>query len=234
VSPEKIVKKREHFYFEEFVKQWDLAKSLEKYNDFLLFLSYKFHLDISELLKSLNDFVSEERPKLEKYGIYEEYNNFVDKNEDVLMEKFQKENQFQTSVRGLKCRGSFQTQEEAEKYAKKLREIDSNHDIYVGPVGTWIPFDPDAYKTGRVEFMEEELNELHKKKMENEMKAKVEFENRVKEQKRKAIEENIENAKKYGNKLTQTIDENGNLVGVRETVDFESREIDERDKKGVK
>ena len=27
-----------------------------------------------------------------------------------------------------------------------------------------------------------------------------------------------------GNKLTQTIDDNGNLVGVKETVDFESRE----------
>jgi hypothetical protein len=28
-----------------------------------------------------------------------------------------------------------------------------------------------------------------------------------------------------GNKLTQSIDEQGNLVGVKETVDFESREV---------
>ena len=64
---------------------------------------------------------------------------------------------------------------------KKLREGDPNHDIFVGPIGMWIPWDPDAYKTGRVEFMEEELNQLHHEKLKNEMKAKEEFDNRVKE-----------------------------------------------------
>ena len=57
-----------------------------------------------------------------------------------------------------------------------------------------------------------------------EEKAKEEFEKRVKDAKKKAIEENIKNAQKSGNKLTQTLDEEGNLVGVKETVDFESRE----------
>jgi predicted chitinase len=36
--------------------------------------------------------------------------------------------------------------------------------------------------------------------------------------------ENIEKAKKSGNVLTQTIDEEGNLTGVKENVDFDSRE----------
>ena len=57
------------------------------------------------------------------------------------------------------------------------------------------------------------------------MKAKEEFEARVRETKRKAIEENIKNAEQTGNVLTQTIDEEGNLLGVSETVDFESREV---------
>ena len=86
---------------------------------------------------------------------------------------------------GLKIRGVFQTQEEAEMKCKKLREIDPNHDIYVGPVGMWIPWDPDAYKTGRVEFMEDELNQLHHEKLKNETKAKEEFDRRVLETKRK-------------------------------------------------
>jgi hypothetical protein len=107
---------------------------------------------------------------------------------------------------------------------KKIRDLDSNHDIFVGPVGMWIPWDPDAYKTGRVEFMEDELNQLHSEKLKNEAKAKQEFEQRVKDTKKKAIEENIRNAEKSGNVLTQTMDENGNLIGVRETVDFDSRE----------
>ena len=88
-----------------------------------------------------------------------------------------------------------------------------------------MPWDPNAYKTGRVEFMEEELNKLHQEKMLNEKKAKEEFDKRVKETKQKAIEENIAKAEKSGNKLTQTITEDGDLIGVKETVDFESRDV---------
>ena len=51
-----------------------------------------------------------------------------------------------------------------------------------------------------------------------------EFEERVRESKKKAIAENIEKAKASNNKLTQRIDEEGNLIGVKETVDFDSRE----------
>ena len=80
------------------------------------------------------------------------------------------------------------------------------------------------------EFMEEELNQLHHEKLKNEMKAKEEFDNRVKETKRKAIEENIKKAEKTGNVLTQTLSEDGNLVGVQETVDFDSRDaVDKED-----
>jgi len=161
--------------------------------------------------------------KLKSSDITDEYKNYLDKNENKLNERFQKENQFQTSVRGIKIRGVYNTQEEAELRCKKIREIDPNHDIYVGPVGTWIPWDPDAYKTGRIEFMEEELNQLHNEKIKNEARAKEEFERRIKETKRKAIEENIALAKKSGNVLTQTIDEDGNLIGVKERINFEER-----------
>jgi hypothetical protein len=48
----------------------------------------------------------------------------------------------------------------------------------------------------------------------NEVNAKNAFDQRIKETKQKAIEENIKNAERSGNTLTQTIDENGNLVGI--------------------
>jgi hypothetical protein len=51
---------------------------------------------------------------------------------------------------------------------KKLREMDPNHDIR-WVVRVWIPFEPDAYKTGRVEYLEEELNQLHHEKAKNEV-----------------------------------------------------------------
>jgi hypothetical protein len=227
VSPEKILKKREVFLFEEFLKQWDFTKSMEKFSDFLQFLSFKFNLNVEEVIKSFDEFKQEESAKLKENTVDDDFKNFMDKHEDKLTEKFNRDHAFQTSVRGLKVRGVFPTQEEAEMKCKKLREYDPNHDIYVGPVGMWIPWDPDAYKTGRMEYMEENLNELHKAKLANEEKAKQEFEKRVKDAKKKAIEENIKLATKSGNVLTQTMDDQGNLIGVKETVNFEEREVSE-------
>ena len=182
-------------------------------------------MNVETLIADFNDFVKEESDKLKKSGIEDDYKNFMDKQEDKLNADFNREHAFQTSVRGLKVRGVFATQEEAEQKSKKIREQDPNHDIFVGPVGVWVPWDPDAYKTGRVEHIEEELNALHKEKMKNEEMAKKEFEDRVRESKKQAIMENIEKAKASGNVLTQTIDEEGNLTGVKETVNFEEREI---------
>ena len=225
VSPEKILKKREVYLFDQFIKNWEFSKSMERYFEFIHFVAYKHNMNVDTLIADFNDFVKEESSKLKKSGIEDDYKNFMDKQEDALNEKFNREHSFQTSVRGLKVRGVFASQEEAEQKCKKLREHDPNHDIFVGPVGVWIPWDPDAYKTGRVEHMEEELNALHKEKMKNEEMAKKEFEERVRETKKKAIMENIEKAKASGNVLTQTMDADGNLVGVKETVNFEERDV---------
>jgi hypothetical protein len=171
-------------------------------------------LKIEELSTDFNEFVKEEDAKLKEASVDDDYKTFLDKQEERLNTQFAREHAFQTSVRGLKVRGVFGTQEEAEMRCKLLREIDPNHDVYVGPVGLWMPWDPEAYKTGRVEYMEEELNQLMHEKSKNETNAKVAFDQRVKETKQKAIEENIKAAEKSGNILTQTIDEQGNLIGV--------------------
>ena len=83
----------------------------------------------------------------------------------------------------------------------------------------WMPWEPEAYKTGKVEYLEEELNQLMSEKIKNEEKAKQEFEKRILETKRKAIKDNIAQAKKTGNKLTQNIDKEGNLYGVNNTIE---------------
>ena len=100
-----------------------------------------------------------------------------------------------------------------------LREVDPNHNVYVGPVGMWMPWEPEAYKTGRVEYLEEELNQLMSEKNKNEASAKQEFEKRVVEAKRTAIEENKKIARESGAKLTQNIDKDGNLVGINNTIE---------------
>lgn len=217
VSPEKILKQKQVFFFEQFLKKWDFNKSMEKFVQFMNFVSYKYNLSFDDLSNDFKEFVKEEKDNLISSGIEDDFKTFIDNNEEELEKTFGTTHNFQTSVRGLKIRGSYPTMEEAELRCKMLREIDPNHDIMVGPVGMWMPWDPEAYKTGRVEYLEEELNQLMSEKQKNEANAKQAFEQRVKETKQKAIEENIKNAEKSGNPLTQTIDDNGNLVGVTNT-----------------
>jgi hypothetical protein len=214
VSPDKILKLKDHFFFEEFLKKWDFSKSMEKFVQFLNFVSYKYKLVFDDLTKDFQEFVKEEHSNLIKTTMEDDYKTFLDQNEEELENSFNIKNNFQTSTRGLKVRGVYPTLEEAELRCKMLRELDPNHDVFVGPVGLWMPWDPEAYKTGRVEYMEDELNQLMQEKTKNETHAKNAFEQRVKETKKKAIDENIKKAEKSGATLTQTIDEDGNLIGV--------------------
>ena len=216
VSPENILKDKKLYFFEEFLKDWEFTKATEKYTQFLNFIAFKYNVKFESLTTDLQDFIKSERDNLINTTILDEYKNFVDRNEEKLDNGFAESVAFQTSTRGLKVRGVYPTQQEAEMRCKLLREVDPNHDVYVGPVGMWMPWEPEAYKTGRVEYLEKELNELMHNKNKNQEEAKVEFDKRIKEAKAKAIEENKSIAEKSGNILTQTLNEDGNLVNVNE------------------
>lgn len=218
VSPEKVIKQRELYNFQQYVKQWDMNKSVEKFNQFLGFISYKYNLNLEHLSKDLQEFCKDEKEKLFASTIEDEYKNYLDTNEEQLEDSFNREHSFQTSVRGLKVRGSYPSQEEAELRCKMLREVDPHHDVYVGPVGMWMPYHPESYKTGRVEYLEDELNQLMKEKNKNENNAKIEFDKRVRETKEKAMEDNKKKALESGNVLTQTMDNDGNLVNVKDVM----------------
>jgi len=219
VSPENILKEKNHFFFQEFLKHYDFAKSVEKFTHFLNFLSYKYSINFDDVMKDFQEYTKSEKETFTENYVRDEYKNFLDANEERLDDEFNTSHQFQTSTRGLKVRGTYSTQEEAELRCKLLREVDPNHNVYVGPVGMWMPWEPEAYKTGRVEYLEDELNQLMNEKNKNEAHAKTEFEKRVLEAKRDAIEENKKMAKETGNKLTQNINKDGQLVGVNNTIE---------------
>ena len=231
VSPENILKQKNHFLFQEFLKHYDFSKSTQKFSQFLNFLSYKYEFNFEDVMKDFQEYMKTENETLSENHVADEYKNFLDANEDRLNDEFNKEYNFQTSTRGLKIRGTYSTQEEAELRCKLLREVDPNHNVYVGPVGMWMPWEPEAYKTGRVEYMEDELNQLMNEKNKNEAAAKQEFEKRVVEAKRKAIAENKKIAKKTGNKLTQNINKDGQLVGVNNTIEnaFDNKDVTSAD-----
>jgi len=219
VSPENILVQKNHFLFQEFLKHYDFTKSIQKFSQFINFVSYKYSINFDDVMKDFQEYTKSEKDTFNTNYVRDEYKNFLDANEERLDDDFNSANSFQTSTRGLKVRGVYSTQEEAELRCKLLREVDPNHDIYVGPVGNWIPWEPEAYKTGRVEYLEDELNQLMNEKNKNEAAAKTEFEKRVLEAKREAIEENKKIAKETGNKLTQNINKDGQLVGVNNTIE---------------
>ena len=219
VSPETILKQKNIFFFEQFLKHYDLSKSVERFTQFMNFISYKYSIEFETIMNDFQEFLKSQKEEFQEGKLRDDYKTFLDNNEDRLQDEFSKTHDFTTSVRGIKVRGCYSTQEEAELRCKMLREIDPNHNVYVGPVGLWMPWEPEAYKTGRVEYLEEQLNELMSEKNKNESRAKQAFEKRVLESRKQAIAENVKIAKETGNKLTQNVDKEGNLVGVNNTIE---------------
>ena len=192
ISPENILKKKEIYFFEEFLKHWNFTKSVQKFTQFIHFLAFKWELDFDKLMADFKEFFKHRnKTNLLKQPLMMIIKNFLDAKEEDLGQSFNEINNFQTNTRGIKIRGSYPTQAEAELRCKMLREIDPNHDVYVGPCGIWMPWNPEAYKTGRVEYLEEELNQLMHEKNKNEKQARQEFEKRILESKRKAIRRKI-------------------------------------------
>jgi hypothetical protein len=212
ISPENVLKNKEIFYFQEFLRGWEFAKSMEKFYEFINFLAYKYKLAFNDVINDFKEFLQEEQEKLSYSTLLDDYKTFIENNEERLQSEFDAQNEFKTSVRGIKIRGVYGSKEEAEIRCKMLQEADPHHNIHIGEVGLWLPFDPSNLTN--VVYMEEELNQLMTEKNKNESYAKSAFETRVKESKKKAIEENIKLAEKTGATLTQSIDEEGNLVSI--------------------
>jgi hypothetical protein len=217
VTPTKILKDKNLFFFEEFLKGWDFAKSMEKYAVFLHFLSYKYRLDQQEIMTDFEEFVTTCKQKLINDTMENEYQAFLDKREEELELRFKAKHPFTTTVMAVKERGNYSTKEEANLRAKMLQEADPAFTVLVGPVGQWLMWDPDAYKTGNVHHLEPELNRLVHEKEKNETLAKAAFDQRVKDTKIRAVAENKARAEKSGNKVTQDVRPDGTLVDATTT-----------------
>ena len=82
ISPENIIKNKELFYFNKFLKNFDFKKTFEKYTQFLNFLSYKYNLDFNKLTKDMEEFVEEEKSNLFLTTLDDEYKSYVDAKEE--------------------------------------------------------------------------------------------------------------------------------------------------------
>lgn len=194
LSPEKLLANKDVFFFSKFLDSFEYTQRVTSFESFLMTTvkSVNDHinaeadkaenLDLSGVAQSLRAsrvhlddvmdkfqmYVKEKQSELKESKIKELYDDFLFTNKEKLEESFYIQNEFRTSVRGLKIRGVYASNEEAVARSKKLQRNDTLHNIFVGEVGKWLPWDPAPSEVADQEYAEEKLNTLMKKYKENE------------------------------------------------------------------
>jgi len=165
VSPEKVIKQKIDFEYYDFFKR--------------IFEDEKVMNQMKEC-KSFSEFIEkkEDHVVLKKTDIDNNFNELID---------------FHTSVRGVKIRGTYETEREAKVRAEVLRRRYPNDNVFVGEVGYWLPWDPNPLDVKDLEYQETELNLLMKKYQENMEQREYMFEEEKRTKLHKARAENEKN-----------------------------------------
>lgn len=190
LSPEKIIKQKQEFFFEKFIQWMDYDWKVKGLEHFVAFLSKKYNIKIDDLLKDAEEFAKVRHAEIKATDVPEQYQVFLLKNEKDLQEQFDNQVEFKTNVRGVKVRRCFATVEEAQIFAKVLQRKYPKDNLYIGKVGAWLPWDPSEHLMPEVEYAEKELNELMRKYKENEANREIFFADQREEAIKKQKEEN--------------------------------------------
>jgi hypothetical protein len=134
--------------------------------------SSKLRVDIT--MEPLQEFVKGNLKEMKETKLKDNFDDYVFANKAKLEEESLLLINFRQSVRGLKVRGVYGSQAEAEARSKELQRVDQIHNIFLGEIGKWLPWDPAPSDVANQEYAEEQLNTLMKKYKENE-EAREEF-----------------------------------------------------------
>ena len=75
------------------------------------------------------------------------------------------------TARGFKIRGVYATEEQAKKRCEDIRKFDKYHNLFIGPVGKWLPWDDDSSKVEESVYAEPKLNDMMKAYKDSQEKA---------------------------------------------------------------
>jgi hypothetical protein len=201
LSPEKVLAKKDVYMFSKFLETFEYTQRVTTFEKFLIDTmkgindSITAEADKAEqndlsgvavtlraarprldtLMDTFQAYVKGAQAELKESKVKEMYDDFMFKNRGKLEQQFYELNEFNTSVRGLKVRGTYNSKEEATIRSKKLQKLDTIHNIFIGEIGKWLPWDPEPSDIQDQEYAEDKLNTLMKKYKENE-EARDEFE----------------------------------------------------------
>jgi hypothetical protein len=169
LSPEDVLVNKEAYMFSEFIKKFssDMTALLDgiasKYSD---------SKDFVDSVKENNAYIFDPKDMSEQYGFYKSVNN------QELEASYHRDNNFITSIRGIKVRGVFDTIEEAKNRSEFIKKLDTKFNIYIAQVGCWCPWSPNPDCLENQEYAETQLNTLMKEYKKNMNDKDVVFENR--------------------------------------------------------
>jgi hypothetical protein len=192
ISPEDVIQDKNTYFVSRFLDSYVAKLKIDSVEKFLVDVlipqlnqEHSIDIKVQDVLPRFEDFVRENNMTFREENVNDEYQNYLLKNGKTLEEKYHEDHNFQTSMRGIKIRGTYSTRGEAEMRARRLQKQDPSFNVYVGQVGYWLPWDPNPNDVQDQEYAEKELNELMKNYKENELKKKDLFE----QEKRAAMEE---------------------------------------------
>lgn len=170
VSPEKMLKEKEVHFVSKF-------------------LEHLFNADDQYTVDMKTKMMDNEQ-KIDYTTIHKFYHDWKYSRTEKLEQEFYENNDFHTTMRGLKVRGVYDTHKEASVRAQVLRRKDPSFNVFVGQVGYWLPWDPECEQVQEQEYQETMLNDLVKKYKENLDNRDNMYEQMKEEQLKKAKEEN--------------------------------------------
>jgi len=158
LSPEDILKDKEVYYFSKFTERF--GKDMDT---LLTGLEAKYP-DSKELIKTIksnHDYIFNANDLDSQYKFFKNTNSY-----DIERD-FHRDNNFKTSMRGIKIRGVFDTIDEAKNRSEFIKRYDSKFDIYICQVGCWCPWSPNPNDLTEQEYSETQLNTLMKQYKKN-------------------------------------------------------------------
>jgi len=169
LSPEDVLVNKEAYMFSQFITKFsnDMTTLLDGIS-----AKYSDSKDFVDSIKENNAYLFNPKDMSEQYGFYKSVNN------QELETSYHRDNNFVTSIRGIKVRGVFDTIEEAKNRSEFIKKIDNKFNIYIAQVGCWCPWSPNPDCLENQEYAETQLNTLMKEYKKNMNDKDVIFENR--------------------------------------------------------
>jgi hypothetical protein len=205
LSPEKVLAKKEIFFFSKFLEFYAMEYKVTATESFLmgklkdiqsvlsdveLAIENETHDKkalVAQVSKARETLASTTAADLEAHvkanlsdfktaTLQEAYERYMLLHKTRLEDEFHAAGNFQTSIRGLKCRGVYGSYEQATARAQQLHKKDPYFNVYVAEMGAWLPWDPEPEEVTDQQYSNDQLNKLMGSYRENAAKRDAFFE----------------------------------------------------------